>query len=205
VHGALGFANRHAVIHDAGQVGIGESDAPIGSVAKNVAGARIAVGTEEEAGLRAEVGVPPAVQDNGCNVAVGIEAGLAKHGGKLVANQTLVSAEGSGYEFHSTSGSLLFDAEARFGEEDLHGQYSGLIGSDGGRIGAEGGDFAEGDGVADAFEPLTLREAETMEKLPITDSDVRHETGGAVKLGIRIFAGLRKIADYVLGGPTSAG
>ncbi len=50
--GAAGFEDGVAMVHGAGEIGVGESDATERGRAENFTGSGIAVRTEEEAGLR---------------------------------------------------------------------------------------------------------------------------------------------------------
>lgn len=56
------------MIHDAGQVGIGERNTPERRGPQNFAGGRLSVGTKEKTGLRIEISVTPAIQDDSRNV-----------------------------------------------------------------------------------------------------------------------------------------
>jgi hypothetical protein len=55
------FKNRRAVIHNAGQIGVGKGNAVVRVIAQEIAGCRLPVSAEEKTGLRAQVGVSPSV------------------------------------------------------------------------------------------------------------------------------------------------
>src|SRR5438270_12196079 len=91
--GAARFEYGHAVSHDSGQIRIGECDAPVRVLAQYVAGSGFTVFAEEEARLRAHVGVAPAVQNDAGDVAISVKPGFAKHSSELVADLLLIAAE----------------------------------------------------------------------------------------------------------------
>src|SRR3954469_9493784 len=62
-HRSVGLQNGVTMVHDPAQIGIGKRDAAEGGAPNYFAWRRLSRLTEEEAGLRAEIGVPPAVQD----------------------------------------------------------------------------------------------------------------------------------------------
>ncbi len=70
----MGFQDGCAVIHDAGQVGIGEADAVEGRGAQDLSRGWLAVLAEEKAGLGAQIGMAPAVQNYAGDIALGIES-----------------------------------------------------------------------------------------------------------------------------------
>ena len=52
------------MVHDAGQISVGKCNAPERRRSQNFAGRRFSISAEEKAGLRIEIGVPPAVQND---------------------------------------------------------------------------------------------------------------------------------------------
>src|SRR5579884_1496319 len=87
---AFGLEDGRAMVHDAGDVRIGERDAPERMVAQHVARPRLPVRTEEESGLRGQVRMPPAIQNDSRNIALRIESRAGEHGRKLLADLPLV-------------------------------------------------------------------------------------------------------------------
>src|SRR5207302_8263 len=111
--GALRFENGHAVIHDAGEIGICERDTPVGTLTDRISRPRLSIFAKKESGLRAQIGVAPAVQDNSRDIAAGIESGPPEHGAEVLAYLPLVGAERRGVQFHAPARRLLFESEAR--------------------------------------------------------------------------------------------
>ena len=60
------------------KIGIGEADAVEGRGAQNLSRAWLAVLAEEKAGLRAQIGVAPAVQNYAGDIALGIESQIRR-------------------------------------------------------------------------------------------------------------------------------
>ena len=91
--GAIGFANRVAMIRGAGEIGVGERNASVRTIAQDIAGRGISVQAEEEAGLWIDVGVPPAIQDYTGDVAPWVEAAGREHIRHLLTQRALVLCE----------------------------------------------------------------------------------------------------------------
>src|SRR6476646_2168938 len=83
------------MVHDARQVSVGKSNPPERSGTQNFAWSGFPIFTKEKTRRRIEISVPPAVQNDACNVSPGVEAGAGKHTGKLLANLPFVFAEWS--------------------------------------------------------------------------------------------------------------
>ena len=83
------------MVHDASDIGIGESDAAKGHAAEYLARRVISILAKEKAGLRAEVGVAPAVQNQAGDITPRVEAYAGEHRGELLADAALVLAERS--------------------------------------------------------------------------------------------------------------
>src|SRR2546427_2863314 len=97
----------------AGKMGVGERDGAEGAGAENFGGRGIPASTEEEAGLRTQIGVPPAVEHDAGNVALHVESNGRKHLGELVADSAFVFAEGSGEKFATAAMTLRFGRKSR--------------------------------------------------------------------------------------------
>jgi hypothetical protein len=74
-HSALGFQNRAAMIHDAGQIRIREHYATEWGSPQNLARCGFSAIAKEKTWLRVEVCVPPAVQNDSRDVPPRIEPG----------------------------------------------------------------------------------------------------------------------------------
>ena len=82
------------MIHRPSQICIRKRNAAEGSLAQDLPRRGLAVFAEEKARLRAQIRVPPAIQDDPGNVTLGIESGTCKHIGKLLTDPTFVFPEG---------------------------------------------------------------------------------------------------------------
>ena len=76
-HGAFGLENRATMVHDSRQISIGKCNATERRSSQDFAGRRLAVPAEEKAGLRIEIGVPPAVENDSLNIAPRIKTEAA--------------------------------------------------------------------------------------------------------------------------------
>ena len=66
------------MVHDSRQICIGKRNAAEGRGSQDFAGRRLSVLAEEKTGLRIEVGVPPAVENDSLNIAPRIKTEAAK-------------------------------------------------------------------------------------------------------------------------------
>src|SRR5207302_6031261 len=97
----------------AGKFGVCERDAAERGRAENFARRGLPASSEEEAGLRTQIGVAPAVEHDAGNVALRVESNGRKHLGELVADSTFVFAEGSGEKFAAATMTLRFGGKPR--------------------------------------------------------------------------------------------
>ncbi len=81
------------MIHDPGQIGIGEGNSTVGLLPEHIAGRWLSVFAKKESGLRAQIGVSPSVENDTRYIAGRIETGAAEHRRELLANLPLVAAE----------------------------------------------------------------------------------------------------------------
>ncbi len=81
------------MVHDAGEVGVGESDASEGSRTEDVARGGLAVFAKKESWLRVEIGVSPAIKNDSGDVSLRVESRAREHVSKLVANLLLILFE----------------------------------------------------------------------------------------------------------------
>src|SRR5580765_248561 len=122
------------MVRHAGKICVRKSDPSEGSGAKDFAGSRLAVLAEEESGRWAQVSVPPAIEDDACDVAAGIESAAREHFGELLANLALVFAEWHGHQFAAAEVTLLLSGLARVSVKNFDGEHRGRIGPDRGRL-----------------------------------------------------------------------
>src|SRR5512138_2858214 len=84
LHCSARLKNRTPVIHDPGEIGISKSYPSKRRVAQNVARGRLPIFAEEKSRLRIQIGVAPPVQDDACNITLGVETGPSKHLAQLL-------------------------------------------------------------------------------------------------------------------------
>src|SRR5687768_5219347 len=123
LHGSICFADRVAVIHCAGKIGVRKSDSTVGAVAQDVARRGLAVDAEEEAGLRIHVRVTPAVEDDPGDVSTRIEAPRREHVAELLPERALVLRERRTQELSASAAALLANREPRSREQHFDGQH----------------------------------------------------------------------------------
>ena len=92
--GSLAFGYRGGMSGVAGEIGIGKGNASEGGAAQDLARRRLAVLAEEKSRLRTAIGVPPAVEDDAGDIALGVEARSGEHLGKLLARLSFIIDEG---------------------------------------------------------------------------------------------------------------
>src|SRR3569832_1636446 len=81
------------MVHRASEVSIREGDASERSAAQDVARCGLAVRAEEESRLRAQIGMPPAIENDRGDITPRIEACLGEHARELLADAPLVFSE----------------------------------------------------------------------------------------------------------------
>ena len=62
------------MVHDTGQIGIRKRDAPVRILADDIAWGRFSIAAEKESGLRAEISVSPAIQNDSSDIVFGMES-----------------------------------------------------------------------------------------------------------------------------------
>src|SRR5262249_738795 len=152
---------------------VGKGHAAEGSGTKYFARCRCAIGAKEEAGLRTEVGVAPAIQNDAGDMALDVKTHTGKHLGKLFTDLALVLAERSGKELGASSLALFFGGEARIGKKNFKREDDWLVGADRWRNSADQSFAADLKVVADAAaEPAAACDAELGEKFPVMQGDI---------------------------------
>ena len=96
------------MVHRASQISVGKRDAAEGRVPQNFSRGRLTTSAKEESGLRAQISVTPAVQDNAGDVPLRAESGAAKHLRELFSDLSFIVSEGCSDQLRSTTISLLF-------------------------------------------------------------------------------------------------
>ena len=95
------------MIHRARKIRVGESDSPEWQAPQDLTGSGLAVFPKEESGLRTEIGVTPAIQNDGGNVAPCIEPGGSKHSRELLPDAPLVLSKRRRQQLGATANSLF--------------------------------------------------------------------------------------------------
>ncbi len=72
-----------AMVHRSGQVGVSKCDPPVWRTAQDLARGRLTIARKEEPGLRTQIGVSPAIQDDSGDVPPCVESDACEHLGEL--------------------------------------------------------------------------------------------------------------------------
>src|SRR5712671_6808877 len=115
------------MIHGACQIGIRESDAAEGCRTENFARRGLAIATEKETGLRAQIRVAPAIENDSSDVTLSVKSHGGKHLRELFADAVFVIAEGRGENFSATAEPLRFGGETRIGKKYFHREHGGRV------------------------------------------------------------------------------
>src|SRR3982750_4719738 len=124
-HRAMRFADGGSMVWRAGQVRIRERDSSKGRCTQNLPGRRLPVTAEEKSGLRADVCMSPAIQDDAGDVTSGIEPTSGKHLSQLCADLPFVIAKRSGQELSASQVALLLQRQTITGEKNFEREHDG--------------------------------------------------------------------------------
>src|SRR5581483_8804032 len=89
----LRLQNGAAMIHRPRKIRIRKGNPPEWRAPQNLPWRRLAVRPEEESGLRTQIGVPPAIEDDRGNITARIKPGCRKHSRELLTDAPLVLPE----------------------------------------------------------------------------------------------------------------
>ena len=192
------------MVHGSGQIGVRKCDTPERRTPQNLAGSRLTIAPKEEPGLRTEIGMSPAIQDNAGDVAPRVEAAAREHIAELLTDLALVIFERCSQQLCAAALPLLFGGSARVGVQNFQGEHDRRVWTDGWIFNARQRQLANVHVVAQAFKPTTTAHSQLVQKPPVSHRNVHHHAGGAVKLRIGLALGLREILHNVLGRPTTA-
>src|SRR5215831_18281252 len=140
----MGLANRGAMIGSSGEVGVSEGDPAEGRGPQNLSRGRAPVLAEEEPGLRADVSVPPAVENDSRDVSRGVESGSGEHFAQLGPDPMLIIAKRCREQFRAAQVPLIYEWQSVMSEENLQREHHGRIWPYGLRVGGKGGKLANG-------------------------------------------------------------
>src|SRR6516165_7805064 len=155
------------MVHDACQITVRKCNPSEGSSPHKFAGSRFAGKTEEEAGLRAQVRMAPAIENDTGDITARVESRLGKHLSELLANLAFIIAIGGGKECHTPALHLLRQGKTWLRVKDLQRQHSRRIWRERRRWRPKCGNLAHCGIVADSFEPLTLTYSQLREEAPV--------------------------------------
>src|SRR5579862_5720852 len=99
------FQNRATMIHHPRKISIRKRDSAKSRRSQNLSGRRLSIHAKKEPGLRVQVRMPPAVQNNAGNIAACLETRARKHVRELFANLTFVVAKRRIQNFFSSPAS----------------------------------------------------------------------------------------------------
>src|SRR5262245_32306341 len=95
--------------------------------ANDISRRRSPVPLEIESGLRIDVSMTPAIQDNSSNIALRIEARSAEECDKLLSNLPLISTKRRRQKLGTTQRTLFLDQLTRIVQGNIERQDSGLL------------------------------------------------------------------------------
>src|SRR5579864_6372135 len=96
------------MIHRSSKIGICKGNPSKRSVPQNLAGCGPAIAAKEKPGLRTEIGVPPAVEDDPGDIPPRVKARAVKHLSKLFAEPPLIVLERGPDQLGASPMSLFF-------------------------------------------------------------------------------------------------
>ena len=111
------------MVHDPREVGIGKCDATERRRTQHFAGRRFSILAEEKTGLRVQICVSPAVQDDSRDIPPGVKTRSREHVGELLTNLSLIILERRSQHFTPASVSLIGDRQAGIGIQNLQRKH----------------------------------------------------------------------------------
>jgi len=96
------------MVHRSGQVGVSKCDPPVWRTAQDLARGRLAIAPKEEPGLRTQIGVSPAIQDDPGDVPPCVESAACEHLGELFADLSFIISERFAQHVSAAAIPLLF-------------------------------------------------------------------------------------------------
>src|SRR5579863_4285840 len=96
------------MVHCASQVGVGKRDPAERCIPQDFSRGRSTTSAKEESGLRAEISVAPAVQNNTGDIPLRAEAAAPKHLRELFTDLSFIVSEGCSDQLRATTVALLF-------------------------------------------------------------------------------------------------
>ena len=156
---------------------------------------RAVLAAEIEAGLRRDVGVPPAVEDDARDVAPGIEAGATEQVIHVGADFALVVEIGLAEQQPAADAALGVDVQPRRVKGHVEGHYRRLVGVPGNGLPADLHRCADAADEAEAVVPAPGTDAETVQEAPVVECHVGHEHGAVMELAVVLADRARHVGD----------
>ena len=145
------------------------------------------------------------IEDNGCDIAPGIEAGSSEHVHQLFACSAFVVRKRSRKQLRATQLPLRARGKPGLGKIDEERQDSRQIGAGDWRIHAKHCALAHVDVATESFKPTRTGNTEVIEEAPVANRNVRHHIRRIVELVIATAACGIQIPDDVFSDPSAAG
>src|SRR5215469_4910032 len=199
------FAHGKRMIHTAEQFRISKSDSAKGSAAQNVAGSRLSPCSEKETRSGIEVGMPPTVQDDTCDVPLRIKPRTCEHIGKLFADHSFVIHERRREQPDPSFGALLLGGQARIIEGTIERKDGRRVRPDRLFVSTKSGELPDLRPATQTLEPTPARNSKFVQKSPISHGHVGYQACRPVELAAGFAVSLRKVSHDVRSDPTASG
>src|SRR5271169_1969908 len=125
------------MIHGTGKIRVRERNSSKGAGAERLTRRRIAVQPEEKARLRINKRVAPPVENDSCDVPLGVETRSREHVRHLLTYLPFVFHERARQQLRSAPRTLLGHRKSRLGKVHKEGEHRGKIRANQGRIHTE--------------------------------------------------------------------
>ena len=188
----------------AGQFRVAEGDAPV-AFAYRLARRRRAVTAEIKPGLRRDIGMSPAVQDDGGDIALGVKPGHAEQFLHLFAHLDFNIPVTVGEQLVAAHNGLRLQRQALAEIRNVECQHRRFGRVQGVCFAVDQHLFAQVRVPAEAAEPLGRGNAQAFHELPVAHGHVDRQDGRVVELLVGLFVGFGQITQYVLVDPAAAG
>src|SRR5262245_10167209 len=168
------------------EVRISERDSTERGIAQDIAEGGLPVLAKKESRLRAGVGMTPAIENDSGNIAFCVKVGSGEHIGQLLTNLALVLTKGSGNHLGAATRLLLFHRQPRPTEKNFQRKNHRRVRTDFPYFRGESRNRANASVNAHSFEPVTARDAHSVEEPPIAQRDVRDQAWRTMELIVSV-------------------
>src|SRR5271154_3994335 len=163
---SLGFQYGIAVVHGSGEIGVGKRDPAEGRTAQDFSWCRSTIPAKEEARLRAQIGMTPAVQNDSRDIPLRVKPRGRKHLRKLFTDSSFIVPKRSAQQLRAAAIALCLGGFAGIGIEDLQRKYDRRVRTDRRVPNAREGQLAHIHIVADTFKPAASAHSHFVQKTP---------------------------------------